>query len=267
MDISIALCDGTEILIDAQSLAANNMRLCHSHERYELYYLKRGNRVLFADGHFYLLREGDLFLIPPKMRHRTLDEGGGYEKLVLMLPPALLASGAESALRIVRPAGAEKEIPALADRILQAARDDALAGRAECLACVMRLIFYALSLPQCREAPIASPALGKIAEVLDYIEECYAEKISLSLLSERFFISEYYLCRIFKQYTGQTVNEYLTKLRLRAAERRLLQGEGVHGVWRACGFGSVAAFTRVFRQKNGCSAGEFAKRIGQKHQE
>ena len=260
MDKTIELGDHAVIMINAERLKANNMRTCHSHGVYELYYLIEGNRILFADGSFYLIREGDLFLIPPGMRHRTLDENGGYEKLVIMLPAALLPKGAEGMLRIVRPSEAEtRELKADAETILRRMASSDFSDRIACLSAILRLMLSALTLPPCIEPPVASPALGKVSAILSYMEENYAQKITISSLAERFFISDYYLCRIFKAYTGRTVNEYLSQLRIEAAERLLLKGTSLHNVWRGCGFGSESSFARAFRQKNGCSAGQFAR--------
>lgn len=262
MDYSLALGDHTVIDINAERLNANNMRVCHSHSTYELYYLLKGTRILFADGSFYLVRAGDLFLVPPGMRHRTLDEGGGYEKLVVMLPSALIPQGAENTFRIVRPAvDAAASIRRDGDLVFLGPPTD-FSGQARCFSAIVRLLCEVLTLPQCAEAPVASPAFGKVSQILDYMEKSYGQKISVSSIAERFFISDYYLCRIFKEYTGRTVNEYLTELRTEAAEHLLLQGVPLPSVRRACGFGSDSSFNRVFRQKNGCSAGQFLKKNG-----
>jgi AraC-like DNA-binding protein len=265
MDATIELGDHAEILINAERLKANNMRTCHSHGVYELYYLIEGNRILLADGSFYLIRKGDLFLIPPGMRHRTLDENGGYEKLVIMLPCAFLPKDADRSLRIVRPT--EHQTHALksdAEEILRRMYSEDFFDRIHCLSAVMRLMLSVFHLPLCNEPPVASPALGKVSAILSYMEENYMQKITVSSLAERFFISDYYLCRIFKAYTGRTVNEYLSQLCVEAAEHLLLQGASLHNVWRGCGFGSESSFARVFRQKNGCSAGQFVRQNGKR---
>ena len=258
MDAEIELGDNGAILVNAERVRANNMRTCHSHGVYELYYLIEGNRILFADGRFYLIREGDLFLIPPGMRHRTMDMDGGYEKIVIMLPCALVPRAAPEELRIVRPTDARASaLRRAAEEVARLSRLSDLASQAQSLSCVMQLLSAALSLPPCAEAPIASPALGRVSDILNYIEESYTKKITLALLAERFFISEYYLCRIFKEYTGVTVNDYVTNLRLEKASRLLSEGIGVRDAGRACGFGSEAAFAKAFRQKNGCCAKQF----------
>ena len=262
MDAKIELGDNGEILVNVECVKANNMRVCHSHGEYELYYLRAGRRILFADGSFYLIRAGDIFLVPPGMRHRTMDMDGGYEKIVIMLPRALVPRAARAELRIVRPVDARASLlRQIAEDLDRLSRLSDPASQAQCLACVMQLLSSVLSLAPCAEAPIASPALGRVSDILNYIEEGYAKRITLASLAQRFFISEYYLCRIFKEYTGVTVNEYVTNLRLEKAAVLLSSGIGVGEAGRCCGFGSEAAFAKAFRQKNGCSAKQFQMKL------
>lgn len=262
MDTKIELGENGTILVNAECVKANNMRVCHSHGVYELYYLREGNRILFADGCFYLIRPGDLFLVPPGMRHRTMDMDGGYEKIVIMLPCALVPRAVGAELRIVRPADARaSSLCCIAEELDRLSRLSDLASQAQSLACVMQLLSAVLSLPPCAEAPIASPALGRVSDILNYIEESYTKRMTLSSLAERFFISEYYLCRIFKEYTGVTVNDYVTNLRLEKAACLLSAGISVREASRACGFGSEAAFAKAFRQKNGCCAKQFQMKL------
>ena len=48
-----------------------------------------------------------------------------------------------------------------------------------------------------------------VGDILNYINENIAQKISISSIAERFFLSESYVCRLFKAETGTTINKYL----------------------------------------------------------
>ena len=253
--MNIVFGDGRlSVTVKCERVEQNNMPRCHSHDSYELYYLSRGERYLFAAGSFYSVRAGDIFLIPPGVEHRTLDSGGGaYTKLTCMLPPELLprAELPEEGVLIVRPVGEARE---------RAAREASLAevGTAlERYSAALRLLSECLTLPPCMER-VSSPTLGRMSEILGYIETHYAERITLTSLSERFFISEYYLCRLFKEYTGSTIMSYVTRLRLARARRLLERGGRVAEVARECGFGSVSAFGAAFRSAVGCSPRDYA---------
>jgi len=49
----------------------------------------------------------------------------------------------------------------------------------------------------------------KVSPVIEYINLHYTENLSLDILSEKFFISKYYMENIFKSTTGFTINEYI----------------------------------------------------------
>ena len=255
MEEKLELFDGSEIKITTERVRANNMKLCHSHSSYELYFLTEGERYLYVENRFYLLRRGDIFLIPPGVMHRTLDAGGGgYSKFVVMLPRSVVPRYSGQQHRIVRPSHeCAEELFSLAGKV----EKTKAVGR---FFAVMKLLSAAIELPMYSEEAVSSPAIGRVGEILNYLDGHFTERVNLTSLSERFFISEYYLCRLFKEYTGRTLNEYVSQLRVERAKLLLDGGEAVSRVWRMSGFGSESSFTRVFREKVGCSAREWKKR-------
>jgi len=57
--------------------------------------------------------------------------------------------------------------------------------------------------------------------------------------------------RLFKAHTGQTFLQYLNRYRVHKACERLDTGDTLTEIAFSCGFGSLATFTRVFRQIKG----------------
>lgn len=54
-----------------------------------------------------------------------------------------------------------------------------------------------------------------IQEIIEYTQNHFCESsISLQVLSDKFSLNPAYICRAFKQETGENWNEYLTKLRI-----------------------------------------------------
>ena len=56
--------------------------------------------------------------------------------------------------------------------------------------------------------------IASIAEVLDYIEQHHAEKLSVADIASRFGYHPNYLSRLFQQSVGYTVLEYIYKIRI-----------------------------------------------------
>ena len=251
MRSSINFCDGSAVTFSFERVLANNMRTCHSHNAYELYFLVEGERYLYVDGGFYRLCAGDIFLVAPGVIHRTLDEGG-YSKFVAMLPRSLVPASFTDSVKIVR--AGERDAESLASDI-SLSTGESSDGR--WLFTLTRLLSLVLSLPGCTERTVESPTIGRMGAILDYVESHFTEKLSLTALAERFYISEYYLCRLFKEYTGRTFNEYLGILRTDRAKLLLSEGISVGRVWRQSGFGSESSFNRIFRERAGCSPREW----------
>lgn len=252
--------------LSAQRIPFNNMAKCHKHNEYELYFLAEGERYLFAGDRFYTARAGDAFLIPPGVEHRTLDSGGGeYFRIAINIPAPSMPCGLsiDDGVYFVRPsARAMSRLYSEAEEIYAASRLVGAEQSALIFGAVMKMLAALLGEPrQYEEVTVASPTLGRIAQILKYMEENYSKPITLSLLSERFFISEFYLCRLFKEYTGRTILEYLTDLRIRAARKMLRDSDAQIGtIAKKCGFGSSSSFGSAFRRAEGVSAREYKRR-------
>ncbi|MDD4689680.1 MAG: AraC family transcriptional regulator [Eubacteriales bacterium] len=83
----------------------------------------------------------------------------------------------------------------------------------------------------------------------DYIAKNYNKKITLSMLSELFFVNKYHLSREFKRCAGITINEHLTTIRINKA-RALLRysNKSVEEIAIETGFCNATHFIRVFRK-------------------
>ena len=232
----------------------NNMPRCHSHDRAELYFLTDGVRCLFAGGRLFMLRAGDLLLVPPGVEHRTIDiDGLAYSKLICMLPVSVLPGTLSgfSDIRIVRAEEKDREELYSLLPVLTSGSD------AERMSAVFGMLAITLRLSECRER-VSSLPLGRMSDILLYIEEHFAEKITLTALSERFYISEFYLCRLFKEYAGRTLISYLTSLRVERAKQLLATTDmSVERVAALSGFGSVSSLGKAFRTSLGLSPRDY----------
>lgn len=98
----------------------------------------------------------------------------------------------------------------------------------------------------------------KLNRLLEHLQTHYAEELSLDEAAEKLSVSKYHFTRVFRRYTGQTFNDYLTSLRIRAAEDLLKQGSiPVSEICALCGYASLSSFNRNFRKLKGCSPTEF----------
>ncbi|MEN8905722.1 MAG: AraC family transcriptional regulator [Clostridiales bacterium] len=97
--------------------------------------------------------------------------------------------------------------------------------------------------------------------MVNYINSNYMDTISLTSVANKFYISPFYLCRIFKEAIGFSFNEYLTSVRIKETQR-LLKGTNykVINIAEMSGFGSVSHFGRVFKDLTGMSPLQYRKK-------
>lgn len=101
----------------------------------------------------------------------------------------------------------------------------------------------------------------KFRNIRDYLENHYAEKISLDGLSEAFYISKYHLLREYKRLFGTTIQNDLTGRRLTKAKSMLrFTRDSVEDIALACGFQTASYFIKVFKQYENLTPLEYRKK-------
>ena len=100
----------------------------------------------------------------------------------------------------------------------------------------------------------------EISAVRLYIDEHYAEKLTLESVAGYFFIDKSYLARLFKSQYGITLTTYLQQVRITHAKRLLRFTEkSVEEIGLECGIVELHYFSRVFKKLEGISPSEYLK--------
>lgn len=91
-----------------------------------------------------------------------------------------------------------------------------------------------------------------VAEIQSYLGQNYGQQLSLSKLASHFYLSENYLCDLFKKNTGETILNFLKALRLENACRLLRETSlSIKEIAGAVGFSDYSYFGRTFRRSIG----------------
>lgn len=94
----------------------------------------------------------------------------------------------------------------------------------------------------------------QIKQMMSYIQENYAEKLTVSRIAATAFVSERECYRIFRKCLQMTPTEYLTGFRIQTACRMLEEGKkSITEIALDCGMGSGSYFGKVFRKYQGVS--------------
>ncbi|NQZ42905.1 MAG: helix-turn-helix transcriptional regulator [Flavobacteriaceae bacterium] len=100
----------------------------------------------------------------------------------------------------------------------------------------------------------------KIKLFYNFIQENYANKITLDQVSSLLNMSKVSFNRFIKKSTERTFVEYLNEIRVENASRMLAEEEyGVSEIAYKCGFYNIANFNRIFKKIKGCTPSQYRK--------
>ena len=98
----------------------------------------------------------------------------------------------------------------------------------------------------------------EVEQSIAYIKENYMRKISLASVAEHVGLSSGYLCRIFKDETGGSINTYINNLRMNKAGELLSDKNSyIKEVAVAVGFEDQLYFSRLFKRYSGLTPSEY----------
>jgi AraC-like DNA-binding protein len=98
---------------------------------------------------------------------------------------------------------------------------------------------------------------SRVRRAVDFIEQHYAEPMTVEEIAHAAGCSRVHLSTLFKRETGLTVHRWLVSVRMRHATDELRKGEKVEAVAMLVGYRSKRAFIHQFRSCCGCAPGEF----------
>ncbi len=95
-------------------------------------------------------------------------------------------------------------------------------------------------------------------DILDYINEHFNEKISLSDLSQRCFYNPAYFSRLFKKTFNMSFTDYIMDVRLKRCSELLKNSNyTIDRIIEECGFLDRNTFYERFKNKYGCTPSEY----------
>ncbi|MBQ8409792.1 MAG: helix-turn-helix transcriptional regulator [Clostridia bacterium] len=98
-----------------------------------------------------------------------------------------------------------------------------------------------------------------VSGALSYLHEHYSEKIVAETLAWHLGIGRTTLMTAFKKYTGSTINEYLTDLRIKEANKLLQSGYTEQLTAEECGFGDTSSMIRCFKKRFNMTPKQYVK--------
>ena len=222
---------------------------------WQIFYGVSGSGEFFLDGERAVLRPGQIAVLEPHMKHGYQSSGGDWTV-------HYVGFEGDACIRILNCLRLSRQgIYSLADpglflSHLSALEQLASVSKPQHILCSKELYSLLLDLSGgVRRLPMsqAEEGSGLVKEIILYLEDHFAQDLSLDDLSAHFHKTPEYLCSVFKSVTGETIMHYLRRIRIHHAKVLLMESPdtGIKDISRSCGFGSVSYFGRVFRETTG----------------
>lgn len=249
---------------------------------YKIFYFLTGNKKFHIDDYVYDIRPGDLFLVNQKQWHYiSLDvPTEDHERFVFFLYPDFLASVSTRQSNLSSCFMHDPENPkhrislSLSDQetflnFIRKFSDSCEFGQDLLDHCtLLELLIFVNRIFRNSPPPILTTSANdtlflvkseQIKKILIYIDEHITEDLSLAVLSGKYFLNATYLCRLFKENTGMTIQKYITAKRITLAKDYLAKGYSVTDSCHLSGFRDYNGFLKSFLTSVGISPKKYAQ--------
>ena len=234
----------------------------HYHEFCKILLLVSGQGSYVVDGLRYALSPGDIVLIGSRSVHKPeLAEDTAYERVIIYISPDYLQQMSTPDCDLLSVFSGErghvlrlkeqrrKALFSMAAALEQSIAGDGFGREILTHAELLRLMVELGRSMHDSAADLPRPSTTRnrrVLEIMEYLDRNLAEEIDIDRLAEKFFISKFYMMRLFQKETGTTVYTYLTQKRLLKARELMNGGMRATESCYACGFRSYSSFTRAY---------------------
>lgn len=247
----------------------------HWHGEFEILRILSGELHVFLNNTRYTAHPGDLIFISSLMLHRAEPYNCDYECIVFDMN-MVCGHGCDRVAELLGPITSgrvepvkfvphcDDELSRCTNSLFSLLREHKPFYELAVCAAIDSMFFHLM-----RRGVTSLPFPERIghkkktiALVVDWIERNYQEKITLGKLAKISGLNEKYLCRVFREFTGQSPTEYINRLRIeRACFEMSINSKSVTDAALDCGFNDLSYFSRTFKKYKGQLPREFCRRI------
>jgi AraC-like DNA-binding protein len=244
--------------LHSRTMDTNYSTPLHSHQFYQWYYVNEGAIKYWTNYGEYVLKANDSILVAPGVFREVFNVGEIVNYFVISFEVSDISIPNFKVQLFHLGPSLRNEAAVLNKEILSPSFLNSSVFVHVLLARIILELF--------REIENIAMGKGKISwknnELVNAIDNFLYSNLSNPItrqdVSRYCGFSEVHAARIFKEFTGKTIVERLTELRLQSAEKLLLTSDmPIAEISTAVGFNSLSHFTQLFRKVVGKSPSDF----------
>ena len=254
----------------------------HIHDEYEILYVMKGQVLYNIIDKQYTLNPGDMILIPKNTLHKIANPKENTKRIVLSFSDEYVSHYStpktnlltvfnkvkESKIHKISFSTQYKKI--LENNLLQLCQlftskeygSDIIYN----LRFAQTMLLINSSFQALREDYIPNEDDTVISSISNYIEKNIDKKITLNDISNHTSLSISRIAHLFKEKTGITIIQYITKKRLVLAKNLLRKGMPINDIYQECGFQDYTSFFRTFKKEYSITPKQFLAQYKQSNQ-
>lgn len=239
----------------------------HSHHFTELFYIVSGVGSFVLPDREIPVKQNDLVVINPNVEHtEKSNENDSLEYIALGIQGimfSLVPEEDELPIGLFTYQGEQKETLFYLNQLLTEIQKQETDYELVCQNIINVLIIKLKRAKNITVESHDSESLHQtVAQVIHYIKYNFNETITLDTLANVANINKYYLSHCFKQDTGLSPIEYVTKVRIEEAKTLLETTDfTISIISEACGFSSQSLFAQTFRRFENTTPSRYRKSI------
>lgn len=220
----------------------------HFHKKLEILYVDEGDKKIITNNKMIVLHEGDLFIADSYVIHAYLDSRNSTQTCIVF--PNMYLTDYFNAYGNKLLSGnviTDKEFTSELLPIIRSLKDENR-NNLVTQGCVDLLLGKIVDKLGVSEKEYKYD-VGIIGDIITYIDEHYAEEITLDTLANHFGYSKYYFSRLFNSCMGTSITDYISIIRADKVLEMLKNSDvTISEAIFSSGFSSIPTFYRVLKK-------------------
>lgn len=247
----------------------------HWHEENEFIYVTNGSGIIECNLKPLHVSAGDFIVVNSNDLHRGLSLSDDFRYYCIIMDSSMLQSKTidtcetkylipimQNRILFSNLVSEDKDIEACLKHFIKEYINKEMGYELELKGTLYRILALLLrrhvkSILTEDESNVRTKNLERFNPVLKYIEANYNEMLSHDKVSAMANMSRFHFCRLFKELTGKTLNEYINSIRINKAVELIKNSElSITEIALSTGFNDLNYFCRMFKRLQKISPGK-----------